>query len=376
MKSRMQAAARAALLCGSLASPLAAASEVAVNGYLGYAAADANIDIECDTRACAGVLDSTLYYGLSLGFQEGNLGGQVIVSQDVNEDPRVSLAQISLSGLWRDYVFTGRAGRVIVPLGLYGTHRITPNTRPGLVLPQSFLLNNFYDLLTLSEEGVAGDIRHENGFSLKAAVYQPSDEVVESIVIVPPASPLQPATAGLLGGLLQLLLGSPDPETPETPETPATGGTTTVRRDARTDRGYYLGASYEQESWRADAGWTRIQLGNDDLDAYNLGLEYTWESWQPSAELLRLETNNGSPLNGASLNLVYSAERWQLFGSAVRFEADGRRADEDILGGAYYLDAWSARLTHHHIRGNSLNDNLPDDGVRSTILSVAYSFSF
>ncbi|MCI0354596.1 MAG: hypothetical protein L0099_06095, partial [Acidobacteria bacterium] len=173
------------------------ASELAIQGYLGYAAADVDTDIECSTRACSGVLDDTAFYGLSLGFQEGLVGGQVIISQDVDEDPRVSLAQLSLNHTGESFEIGGRAGRIIVPLGLYGSHRITPNTRPGLVLPQSFLLNNFYDLLTLSEEGAGLEAR-VGGWTFKGAIYEPDDATVETILVMPGG--LLPPVDGVNGG--------------------------------------------------------------------------------------------------------------------------------------------------------------------------------
>lgn len=361
-----------ALACCIAGSGAAGASELATQGYLGFSLVDTDAAFSCETRACQGVFDDALFYGLSVGFQEEAFGGQIILSQNAEEDPRISLAQLSYTTAWDSSSFSVRGGRIIVPLGLYGTHRISPNTRAGLVMPQSYVLNSFYDILTLSDNGIALEMLNSGSLNLKAAAYQPSDETVETLVVTP-GTPL-PTNTGLVAGLVNLLLGGGS-------NTPAlTPGSVQLQRNTRTDRGYYLGGNFDQENWRLDGGATQLEFGNDKLRAYNIGFEYTLGEWQPSIELLRLESGKTDPLDGASINLVYSAEHWQLFGNVVRFDSTQTDIAEDVLGGAYYWRDISVRLAHHRIQGGSFestsSSGVNQNQVNSTILAVAYSFNF
>ncbi len=365
------------ILAGALllAGHAALASELALQGYAGYALADtdSDADIECVSRACPGVLDDTLFYGLSLGFQEGIVGGQLIVSQDVDEGPRVSLAQLSLSHTGERLQASGRAGRIIVPLGLYGSTRITPNTRPGLVLPQSFLLNDFYDLLTLSEEGVAVDL-HSGGWTFKAAAYQPDEETVETALLPPggllplPSGPTGNLLGNVVDGLLFLLFGT-DPQL-STPGQP--GGQVVTSK--RTSRGYYGGLAYENNGLRTDFGYTDLDLLGVDLRSLNAGVEYAVGAWQPSLELFELEMAGSDEVRGGSATLVYNGDSWQLFANAVQLGTDDTEARETVFGGAYYWNNWAAKLARHNI-DSDFPQVSAEDSLRSTVLSLAYSFN-
>lgn len=363
-------------MAATLAAPVYA-SEIATQGYIGYSGVHSNAEVDCHTRACPGVLESTLFYGLSMGFQEGPVGGQVIISQDADADPQVSLAQLSFAHVWAHTTASARAGRIIVPLGLYGSHRITPNTRPGLILPQSYLLNSFYDLLSLSDQGIALSLLQDNGFELKAAYYQPSDETRKTLTQAQPGlvGNLGGGLGGLLGNLLGGLLGGllGQPVVPGTP--PVTGTPGTVDTRSHTDKGYYVGADYTGLSWRADGGWTRLSLPQGNLDAYNAGLALHLGNWQPSVEAFRLESGNNAT-DGLSLTLVYNGNSWQMFGNAVRLQTDDLKATEYVLGGVYYWRSFSLRLTHHEIRGDAVLRNLSGKNLHATTLSGAYSFNF
>lgn len=354
-----------------LAATAVPASELQLQGYAGYAGVDADEDIACTSRACSGVLDDTLFYGLSVGFQEGFLGGQLIVSQDVDEDPRISLAQLSLTHTSEKLQASGRAGRIIVPLGLYGSHRITPNTRPGLVLPQSFLQNSFYDLLTLSEEGAAGELR-SGSWSFKAAAYEPDEETVES-VLLPPGGllPVPDPGGSLLGNavdtVLFLLFG------PSDPQVPGQAGSQVVS-SKRKNRGYYGGLAYENDGLRADLGYTDLDLLGVDFRSYNAGVEYLIGPWQPSLEVFQLEADRDEQVRGASATLVYNGDSWQLFANAVQIEADIAEAREVVVGGAYYWNNWAAKLARHDIDTEFVQLSA-EDSLGSTVLSLAYSFN-
>lgn len=353
------------------AATTAQATELATQGYFGYSVVDTDAAFSCDTRACQGLFEDALFYGLSVGFQDEALGGQIIISQNAQEDPRISLAQLSYLGNLSSSTVTVRGGRIIVPLGLYGTHRISPNTRAGLVMPQSYVLNSFYDVLTLSDNGIALEWRGSNNLSLKAAAYQPSEETIETVVITPGFA--LPTNTGIVAGLVSLLVGS-NPQAPS-----ATPGTTQIKQQKREDNGFYVGAGFDQENWRIDGSATQLSFGDDKLTAYNVGLEYTWNAWQPSVELLRLETDKSKPMDGASVNLIYSAEHWQLFGNLVRFSSDQSDLSEDVVGGAYYWHDISFRLAHHRIRGADFVTSASgaiQDKVNSTVLSAAYSFNW
>ncbi|MGH8530806.1 MAG: hypothetical protein ACRETN_13355 [Nevskiales bacterium] len=356
-----------------LAGHAAPASELALQGYAGYALVDTDAgSLECVSRACPGVLDDTLFYGLSLGFQEGIVGGQLILSQDVDEDPRVSLAQLSLSHTGESMQVSGRAGRIIVPLGLYGSTRITPNTRPGLVLPQSFLLNSFYDLLTLSEEGVAVELR-SGGWSFKAAAYEPDKETVETVLLppgglLPIAGPNGNVLGNLVDAVLFLLFGPAD-----APPVPGQPGSQVVT-SKRTSRGYYGGLAYENNGLRTDFGYTDLNLLGVDFRSLNAGVEYAFGAWQPSLELFEFDVDNGDEVRGGSATLVYNGDSWQLFANAVRLGTDETEARETVFGGAYYWNNWAAKLARHDI-DSDLPQVSAEDSLRSTVLSLAYSFN-
>lgn len=358
-----------------LAGHAASASELALQGYAGYAVVDtdSDADIECVSRACPGVFDDTLFYGLSLGFQEGIVGGQLIVSQDVDEDPRVSLAQLSLSHTGESFMASGRAGRIIVPLGLYGSTRITPNTRPGLVLPQSFVLNSFYDLLTLSEEGVAVDLQ-SGGWTFKAAAYKPDKETVETVLLTPgvllplPGNPSGNLLGNVVDSLLFLLFGT-DPQA----STPGQPGSQVVS-SSRSSRGYYGGVAYENDGLRSDFGYTDLELLGVDFRSLNAGIEYAFDAWQPSLELFQLDVGDGEKVDGGSATLVYNGDSWQLFANAVRLGTDDAEARETVFGGAYYWNNWAAKLARHDI-DSDFPQVSTEDSLRSTVLSLAYSFN-
>ena len=350
----------------------ASASELALQGYAGYAGVDTDEDFECVSRACSGVLDDTLFYGLSIGFQEGFLGGQLIVSQDVDEDPRVSLAQLSVTHTSEKLQASARAGRIIVPLGLYGTHRITPNTRPGLVLPQSFLLNSFYDILTLSEEGVAGELR-TGAWTFKAAAYEPDEETIEVIFEEPGGLlPVPPDGGSVLGTLVDtlvfLLFGPSDPPVPGQPGNQ-------VVTSKRTSRGYFGGVAYENDGLRADLGYTDLDLFGLDFRSLSGGVEYAFGAWQPSLEVFELDVGGGGDaVRGGSATLVYNGNSWQLFANAVQIETDDTEARELVFGGAYYWNNWAAKLARHDIDTEFVQVSA-EDSIGSTVLSLAYSFN-
>lgn len=355
-----------------LAGGASGASELALQGYAGYAGVDTDEDFECVSRACSGVLDDTLFYGLSIGFQEELIGGQLIVSQDVDEDPRVSLAQLSLTHTTEKLQMSARAGRIIVPLGLYGAHRITPNTRPGLVLPQSFLLNSFYDLLTLSEEGAAGELR-TGAWTFKIAAYEPDEETVETVLspgggLLPVPDPNGNVLGNLVDTLLFLLFGPGDDS--GLPGQPGSQVVTTKR----TSRGYYGGLAYENDGLRADVSYTDLDLLGLDFRSLNAGIEYAFGAWQPSLEVFELDVQDGEPVRGGSATLVYNGNSWQLFANLVQIENGGTDARETVYGGAYYWNNWAAKLARHDI-DTEFPQLSTESRLGSTVLSLGYSFN-
>ncbi len=369
IRSSFQQSLAPALLLTGLSMPgLSQALETDVRGYLGYVEVASDEDILCDSHACQGVLADTLFYGLSLSVQGEELGAQIVVAQDEDEDPELSIAQITARTGFGGVQASARLGKIIVPLGLYGSQRITPTARPGLVLPQSFFLNTYYDLLTLSEKGLAIEFSGES-WSLKAAAFKPRKEVIERIVELPIADIPDSGQVSLLQDLLESLIG-------DALFAPPSGGSIKVVERQEFDGGY-MGMGYLGESTRTDLGFVRLDLNGSRLDAINLGNAWLLGSWEPSIELFRLKFDDtGNKLEGASVNLTYSAESWQAFANAVLMDFEGTESREYTTGGAYYWnDNWSGLLALHRLEGSFIdaNENVTDK-VHSLSLSLAYSW--
>lgn len=350
-----------------LASPAALAWDFDLRGYLGYAAVDTSEDFECRNRACQGVFENTFFYGVSAIAQGDHLGAQVIVSQDEEEDPDISIAQLT----WRQQLLGGeldlqaRGGKIIVPLGLFGSQRITPNTQPGLALPQSFLMNAYYDLLTLSENGLGLDVRGYT-WGFKAAIYEPQDTVVERVVNIPGTDgPLDFLLADLLGlGLLSGLGGTPPQNV--------------VVRENQNNKAAYLGVDYRDADYVADIGWIGQELNDLRIDAFNAGIQTTLGHFQPSIEAFQLDIEGiEDAFEGVSISLLYSAERWQAFVSGVNLDIGRSTSQELALGGVYYWDSegrLSTRLNLHRLVGNFPGVTDGPDSVTAYALAVAYSW--
>ncbi|MGB1581302.1 MAG: hypothetical protein ACPHER_07320 [Nevskiales bacterium] len=344
---------------------MAQALETDWRGYLGYAAVSVDEDIECNTRACQGALASSLYYGLSLSVQGEDLGAQVVVSQDDEEDPELSIAQLTARTGFAGVQIGARIGKIIVPLGLFGSQRITPTARPGLVQPQSFLLNTFYDFLTLSDKGLAVQINSE-AWTFKAAAYEPRKEIVERVIHIPGST----ASPSILEGILALFLGG-NPQTNNTP-------TTITVEEQREFNGGYLGLGHQGQSTQTDLGFVRLDLNGSRIDAFNLGNVWLLGAWEPSVELIRLNLDDtDTTIDGISLNLTYNAEKWQAFGNAVDLDIEGQTSREYVLGGAYYWNEnWSGLLSARQVEGDfSTISNMDLDQVKSLTVSVGYSFN-
>mgnify|MGYP000079581633 CR=1 FL=1 len=355
---------RVGLLAGLLISPTLLAWDYDLRGYVGYAGVDASEDIECNNRACQGTLEDSLFYGLSASLQGEHFGGQVIVSQDEEEEPDITLAQ----GTWRNQLLgldmNLRAGKIIVPLGLYGSQRITPTTQPGLVFPQSFLLNAYYDLVTLSEEGVGLDLRGDR-WGLKAAIYEPEKEAVERVVVIPgTAGPLDFLFAGLLGLDSVTGLGGTPPQV------------MTVVED-QNNRATYLGFDFRNVEYQVDAGWIAQELGDVRVDAYNIGLQTSIGNFQPSLEAFELDIENvESTIEGLTLNMLYSFEKWQVFATGVHIDIGQGDTEELVVGGVYYWGDGdiSTRLAWRRVDGDLPGATQGLDNVDALGLSVAYSW--
>lgn len=332
-----------------------------LRGYLGYALVDAEDNFECDNRACQGVFEDSLFYGLSLITQGDYLGAQVVVSQDEEEDPDISIAQLT----WRQPIFGGdldlqaRGGKIIVPLGLFGSQRITPTTQPGLAFPQAFLLNAYYDLLTLSDYGLGIDVRSYT-WGFKAAVYEPQSESVEQVVVIPGSS-------NPLDLLLGILLGGQSP-----------GPQTTVVRREQDNKAAYIGFDYRDENYVADFGWIGQELDDVRVDAFNVGIQTTIGQFQPSIEAFELDLEGvEDAFQGISINLLYSAERWQTFLSGVNLDIGRKTTQELVIGGVYYWDnqgRLSSRLNLHRIDGDFPGITAGNDNATAYTLAVAYSW--
>lgn len=334
-------------------------------GYLGYAAVETDEDFICNNRACQGVLEDSLFYGLSASIQGEHLGAQVIVSQDSEEDPDISLAQVT----WRQPLLTTdlnlRVGKIIVPLGLYGSQRITPTTRPGLVFPQTFLLNAYYDLLTLSDEGIGLDLRGDT-WGFKAAYYEPEEAFAERLVIIPGSDgPLDFLLGGLLG--LDSLLGI--------------GGTPDQQMivvDKYTNEAAYAGLDYRSNNYQADLGWIRQEINGNDVDAYNAGIQTSIGNFQPSIEAFQLRLDGiESEIEGISINLLYSSMKWQAFGSGVSLDFGNSETQELVVGGVYFWDEEghiSTRLTWHRLDGDLPGVTRGLDKADAYGLALAYSW--
>ncbi len=338
------------------------ALETDFRGYLGYVGVSSDEDVECESRACQGILDSSLFYGLSLGVQGEELGAQLVVSQDDEAEPELSIAQLTARTGFGGIQASARVGKIIVPLGLYGSQRITPTARPGLVLPQSFLLNTYYDLLTLSEQGLALQINSE-AWTFKAAAYKPRKEVVERIIELPTN-----AQANFFQGLISLLFNDV--------ESSSSGNTVTIVERQEFDGGY-LGVSHQGAVAKSDLGFVRLDLDGSRLDALNLGTAWNLGAWEPSIELFQLDfVDVGNKLQGGSMNLTYSAESWQGFGNAVLIDAEGTTSREYTAGGAYYWDDhWSGLLALHRLEGDFSNVSSTNaNEVHTLSLSLAYSW--
>lgn len=341
-------------------SNTASAVETDFRGYLGYVGVTSDEDINCESRACQGVLDSSPFYGLSLSLQGEELGAQVVVAQDDDAEPELSIAQLTARTGFGGVQASGRLGKIIVPLGLYGSQRITPTARPGLVLPQSFLLNTYYDLLTLSEQGLALQLNSE-AWTFKAAAFKPKKEVIERIIELPNNSP-----DNFFQGLLSLLFNNRDNTT-----------NTIIIREEQEFEGGYLGIGHQGEAMRSDLGFVRLDLNGSRLDAFNLGTAWNLTAWEPSIELFQLEfVDTSNKLQGGSVNLTYSAEAWQTFGNAVYIEAESATSREYTAGGAYYWNKnWSSLLSLHRLEGDFSSVGANDeDAIHTLSLSLAYSW--
>lgn len=347
----------------------AMAVETDMRGYLGYVSVVNDQEVDCETRSCQGVFEDTLFYGLSLNLQGEELGAQVIVSQDEAQNPEVSLAQITartgLGGIEASF----RLGKIIVPLGLYGSQRITPNARPGLVLPQSFFLNTYYDLLTLSDRGLGVHLTSDR-WALKAAAFSPVEEIFTQIV-QDPTVPLEEAgfLERLARGLFSDLFGDL--------ADPPPGGEESVVTEEREFEGGYLGASHVGDTTRTDIGMVRLDLNGNRLDAFNFGNAWMIGRWEPSIELFRLDfKESGDKADGISVNLVYSEASWQAFSNWVVIEDSSDKSREWVVGGAYYWDDhWSGLIAAHRLDGSF--SGLPradDQEINSLSLSIAYSW--
>lgn len=349
--------------CMVLSTP-AAAWDYDFRGYLGYAAVDSDEDFECTNRACQGVLDDSLFYGLSASAQGEHLGAQIIVSQDLEEDPDISLAQAT----WRNQLIgmdmNLRAGKIIVPLGLYGSQRITPTTQPGLAFPQTLLLNAYYDLVTLSEEGLGFDLRGDS-WGFKAALYEPEEAIVERVILIPgTAGPLDFLLAGLLG--LDALAGI--------------GGTppqTMTFIEKHDNKAGYLGLDYRSVEYLADFGWVAQELNDIRVDAYNAGIQTSIGNFQPSLEAFQLDIQDlDATFEGLSLNFLYSFEQWQAFASGVHIDIGDGDSEELVLGAVRYWGNGnlSTRLTWHRIEGDLPGVTQGVDQADAWGLAVAYSW--
>ena len=338
-----------------------------LRGYLGYAFVETSEDVDCNNRACQGVLENTLFYGLSAIAQGDHLGAQLIVSQDLEEEPDITIAQAT----WRqpllnkDMDLRLRAGKIVVPLGLFGSQRITPATQPGLALPQPFMLNAYYDLLTLSENGVGVDLRGYT-WGFKAAIYEPQEESVQRVIQIPATDgPLDFLLADLLG--LDLLSGI--------------GGTppqTIVVTEKQSNKAGYLGIDYRDEDYLFDFGWIRQELNDLEVDAFNAGIQTTIGQFQPSIEAFQLDIDglNGG-FEGVSINLLYSAESWQAFVSGANIDIGRSTSQELVVGGVYYWDAdgrISTRANMHRLSGDFVDST---SGIKDvTAYAVALSYSW
>ncbi|MDX1497176.1 MAG: hypothetical protein R3352_06450 [Salinisphaeraceae bacterium] len=333
-------------------------------GYLGYAGVSVDEDIDCETRACQGALASSLYYGLSLTVQGEDLGAQIVVSQDDEEDPELSIAQITARTGFGGVQIGARIGKIIVPLGLFGSQRITPTARPGLVQPQSFLLNTFYDFLTLSDKGLAVQINSES-WTFKAAAYEPREEIIERVIQIPGDNP----STNVLQGIIALFLGTnPQPSQP----------TTITVTEEREFEGGYLGVGHQGLSTQTDLGFVRLDLNGSRLDAFNLGNIWLLGAWEPSFELIRLELEDtDTTIDGVSLNLTYNAEKWQAFANAVDIDIEDQNSREYVVGGAYYWNEnWSGLLSLRQVEGDfSTVGSMELDKVQSATLSLGYSWN-
>lgn len=346
----------------------AQALETDARGYIGYVSVSTDEDLTCESRSCQGVLASTLFYGLSLSVQGEELGAQVVAAQDDEGDPELSIAQVTARTGFGGVQASARLGKIIVPLGLYGSQRITPTARPGLVQPHSFYLNTYYDLLTLSDKGLALQLDAEN-WSFKAAAFKPRKQVIERIIESGGIDIPDNEQTGFLEGVLSLLFGS------NLAEPPSPGGKVrTVER--REFDGGYLGLAHHGEISRSDLGFVRLDLNGNRVDALNLGSALTLGAWEPAIELFQLKfERTGTRLEGASLNLTYSAESWQAFTNAVYLDLAGSDSRELTVGTAYYWnDNWSALLAAHRLTGDFSAVSQVDDEVNSLSLSLAYSW--
>ncbi len=334
-------------------------------GYLGYVAVDSDDGFSCNNKACKGVFDESLFYGLSASIHGEHLGAQVIVSQDLEEDPDISLAQAT----WRQQLFSMdlglRAGKIIVPLGLYGSQRITPTTQPGLVFPQSFLLNAYYDILTLSEEGLGIDLRGDI-LGFKAAYYEPEDVLSQRTVTTPGSpGPLDFLLGGLLGLDAPTGLGGTPPQQ-----------ATVV--DEYTNKAAYIGVDYRSDNYLADAGWIRQEVNNIELDAYNAGIQTSIGNLQPSIEVFELKfRDSNSKIEGISLNFLYSGDKWQTFLSGVTLDLETNDTQELVLGGVYFwgeTGQLSTRVTWHRLDGDYPGVTTGIDKADALGVAVGYSW--
>lgn len=250
-----------------------------------------------------------------------------------------------------------------MPLGLFGSQRITPTARPGLVQPQSFLLNTYYDFLTLSDKGVALQANTAS-WSFKAAAFEPREEIIESVIRLPGSE-----QANFLQGILSTLLGSN--------ATVTNVGTTVRVREEREFEGGYLGVGHQSETTRTDLGLVRLDLNNSRIEAINLGNSWMLGAWEPSIELIQLTFDeSGNKIQGVNLNLTYYAEKWQAFSNIANIDSEGDDSREYVVGSAYYWDAnWSGLLSARRLEGDfSTTSNVNFDKVHSLSLSLAYSW--
>ena len=367
--SRMRRLSRSLLLIAFTLSTLATSMKVAAletdaRGYLGYVGVAVDEDIVCGTRACQGILASALFYGLSLSVQGDELGAQVVAAQDSEEDPELTIAQLTARTGFGGVEIGARLGKIIIPLGLYGSQRITPTARPGLVLPQSYFLNTYYDFLTLSDQGLAMQLTSE-AWNFKLAAYKPRKEVIEQVIQLP-----NNEQANIFQGILSVLLGDSF--------TTSSNNNTVRIVELRNYEGGYVGLSHQSETTRSDAGFVRLDLNGSRLDALNLGNAWMLGAWEPSVEIFQLKFDDtGSKLNGGSFNLTYSAESWQSFGNVVQIDIEGEKSREYTVGGAYYWnDNWSGLLALHRLEGEFSNASTSDeDQLHSVSFSLAYSWN-